>query len=74
MTLYSQEALANFSTRLVVFFIHSELTVIVSEIADSASSADGAYSTEDLSKVAAQQNEMSSPQQSPSNSQSQSQG
>ncbi|XP_055826250.1 sec-independent protein translocase protein TATB, chloroplastic [Solanum dulcamara] len=39
---------------------------------DSASSADGAYSTEDLSKVA-QQNEMSSPQQNPSNSQSQSQ-
>ncbi|XP_015070251.1 sec-independent protein translocase protein TATB, chloroplastic [Solanum pennellii] len=40
--------------------------------ADSASSADGAYSTEDLSKAAAQQN-LSSPQHSPSNAESQSQ-
>uniref|UniRef100_M1AN12 HCF106 n=1 Tax=Solanum tuberosum TaxID=4113 RepID=M1AN12_SOLTU len=44
-----------------------------SKIADSASSADEAYSTEDLSKAAAQQNEMSSPQQIPSNAESQSQ-
>ncbi|WMV20571.1 hypothetical protein MTR67_013956 [Solanum verrucosum] len=44
-----------------------------SKIADRASSADGAYSTEDLSKAAAQQNEMSSPQQIPSNAESQSQ-
>lgn len=40
---------------------------------DGASSADAAYSTEDLSTAAAQQNVISSPQQSPSNSQSQSQ-
>ncbi|CAN4085871.1 unnamed protein product [Withania somnifera] len=40
---------------------------------DSASSADGAFSTEDLPEAAAQQNEMSSSQQSPSNGQSQSQ-
>ncbi|KAG5617048.1 hypothetical protein H5410_016872 [Solanum commersonii] len=44
-----------------------------SKIADSASSADGAYSTEDLSKAAAQQIEMSSLQQIPSNAESQSQ-
>ncbi|CAN4087711.1 unnamed protein product [Withania somnifera] len=40
---------------------------------DSASSADGSYSAEDLSKEAVQQNEMSSSQQTPSNPQSQSQ-
>ncbi|KAK4363055.1 hypothetical protein RND71_018296 [Anisodus tanguticus] len=58
-----------FLFRLVVFFIHRELTGSVSEIADSASSAVGAYSTEELSK----NTEMTSPQQSPSNAQSQSQ-